>query len=172
MPCPKLSDFHFTQQLSEVTMGQHLTCCCSAWLLCFPVCQPGYGGLSCATQCGGIAENGTYGDGFRPLSTPCAECSSTNLTVNLGGVTTFLADPSSRPGASSVTDCLSLWASYGDSWYLPDSNAAAFDMYSNITTLSDCLALCSSASDCQVATYLTTSLDCRIRRSRPVLFRG
>jgi hypothetical protein len=113
-------------------------------------------------QCGGTSA--TWGADTRPLNTACAACSTTSLPVNLTTPTTLAADPVARVGADAQRDCLSQWASYGAAWYLPLSTSSGVLSYSPVLTLSDCLALCSSDADCQLATYFSTSQECRIRR--------
>lgn len=123
-------------------------------------------------MCGGPGLSATYGQGQRPLHTPCASCPTTNLTVNLGSVITFTSLASSRPGASNQTDCLSQWVNYGDSWVLANGDARAFDSYPGVASVSDCLALCAAAADCEVSTYFITSKECRVRRVRVPEYRG
>lgn len=51
-----------------------------------PDCQPGYGGVSCSSLCGGEGENATYGGPGRQMllggaETPCTQCSANGKTV-------------------------------------------------------------------------------------------
>lgn len=134
------------------------------------MCIPGYGGSSCAAQCGGAGVVGTYGSGLRALHTPCADCPTTNLTVNIAGSNqTLLAQPRARLGSNSVDDCLSQWASYGDSWHLPADPEAAYDVRSGTASLSACLALCTG--NCQFVTWTPTG-KCQLRLKQDSIYTG
>lgn len=134
-------------------------------------CKPGYGGTNCAAQCGGPSSSGTYGQGQRALSTPCANCATTNFTVNVAGSNqTYVAAAASRLGADSISDCLSSWAAYGDSWQLTAGPAGAYTLYNNVANLSSCLMLCTG--DCQFATYLPAASQCQIRVKQDSLYTG
>jgi hypothetical protein len=135
------------------------------------LCKPGFGEADCATRCGGIGNAGTYGQGLRPVSTPCTDCASTNLTVNVAGVNgTFAAEPTSRVGADNITDCLSNWASYGEGWHLPSGPAESFVLRNNIANVSMCLLLCTG--DCQFATYVLDTKQCQLRSKQDSQYTG
>lgn len=128
------------------------------------MCLPGYGELNCATACGGDGSSATYGQGLRPLSTACVACPSTDLTVNLGGTNqTFVSEASSKVAAAAPGDCLARWASYGDSWYLPEGSSESYSTQGSVGSLSACLALCAANTECQFVTYLPASSECRVR---------
>lgn len=137
------------------------------------MCIPGYGEAGCATQCGGVGVNGTYGQGLRALNTSCAACSGTNLTVVTAGLTqTILAAPTSRIGADNSSDCLSLWVTYGDSWSLPEGTSASVETQA-ATDVLECLQRCQSADDCQFVTWVPApSLECRLRFKRKSMYAG
>jgi hypothetical protein len=117
--------------------------------------------------------SGTYGAGLRALSTPCAACSGTNLTVTAGGLSqTILADPTSRIGADNSRDCLSLWVTYGESWSLPEGASPSVETRAAANVL-ECLQLCQSTEECQFATWVVPpSAECRLRFKRKSLYAG
>jgi hypothetical protein len=134
------------------------------------VCSAGYGETNCATLCGGFGTTGTYGAGLRALSTPCTKCPTTNLTVDIGGTNqTLVAWPSARPGADAQGDCLSLWASYGEGWYLPAGPPSSY-IQQSAANLTACLALCTG--ECQFVTYDTTTKGCSLRQRQSSQFVG
>lgn len=123
------------------------------------MCSAGYGGASCATQCGGTGTDATYGPPGRGIASPtCLNCSfaSTGFSFEYN-LTNLVYAPRavSRVGANFSGDCLTEYTQVEDkAWQLKIVTplvTAGNIATATAATFADCLALCTD--NCAFATY-------------------
>lgn len=147
---------------------------CAA-LLMNAVCLPGWGGTDCATQCGGgYGSAASYGPAGRERGSACIPC-NTALSYysydwqNQNDV--WGAPVAARLGADNAADCLAQYAQIVDgAWYLPLTGLTGVTTTSNITSFSDCVALCTDS--CQFVTYDYRKRECSVRNVEQVIYEG
>jgi len=131
------------------------------------LCAPGYGGTSCATQCGGTTS--TYGPAERPIDSTCENCPYITpgyffdyLAINRNFSPAVVA----RPGAVSAADCLAEFGQISDvAWYMGGSVAMA--TVSSASTFAACVDACKADTDCQYITFDYVTSQCSKRTAGP-----
>lgn len=122
------------------------------------VCSPGFGGPSCALQCGGTQGGPNYGPPGRykgSSSSDCEPCpvvqtgfSFDHLAVNQNFSTTVVA----RARASSPADCLLEFGQLADvAWFM--GGAAALTRVTTAGTFAACVADCKADRACEYLTF-------------------
>lgn len=145
----------------------------SPHLLCAE-CLPGWGFAKCARQCGGIGEAASYGPPGREYGSPCISCNNVLTSYSYNWMTNndvWSAPVVARIGADNAVDCLAEFTQHNDgAYYLPVLDVPGNLLTPNVTTFSDCVALCKEG--CSVVTYDYKTLECFTLTLRESTFEG
>lgn len=141
------------------------------------LCSGGFGGADCATSCGGLAENATYGPLGRAVGSECQPCSAQGKTVTFSFAWNMQNDiftprTVSRLGAITPVECLSEYSQVRDGeFWLPLSSTVGVTVTPGITSFAACVNLCTDAN-CQLLTYDYTAKECHVRVSAAPVYEG
>lgn len=140
----------------------------------FAECEAGWGGPDCATQCGGFGDAASYGPPGREYGSACVPCNNilTYYSYNWGTNNDVWSAPVvSRIGADNAVDCLAAYTQLVDgAFYLPVPDIPANTVTKNVSTFSDCVALCTG--NCAVATYDYKTKECSTLILTPSTYEG
>jgi hypothetical protein len=122
------------------------------------LCSGGFGGVNCATLCGGVGENATYGPPGRAMGAACVACSAQGKTVTYSFGWNMQNDMFSprtvaRLGAITPIECLSEYSQLRDGeFWLPLSSNEGVTVVPGVFSFAACVDRCTDAS-CQLVTF-------------------